>query len=201
MNGDAIVASVPPSRAGAGKAPAPATPRAGSSHGSISAASWKTSNVRHIAQQVVQPLIKQASSLIHAYMVCGLNKDPTEWIVAPRSPLGRPSRTTGGVGSFLSPQILGSIPAQDRDQGTVQMFAAALKVRDSLYQICVAYHELGCLPQRLRDLHWVKTSSLDITHFCTADVAYPQPIRCCTSALGSIGRTAPAENRSSCRDE
>ena len=118
---DRISSSVPPSRAGR------ETPRATTSH-SISAQSWKTSNVRHIAQQVVQPLMKQASNLIHAYMVCGLNKDPTEWLVAPRSPNGRPQRTTGGVGSFLSPQILGSIPAHDRDEESVQMFAAALKV-------------------------------------------------------------------------
>ncbi len=115
--------SAPPSRTGK------ATPRAGSSHGSVSAVSLKTSNARHIAQQVVSPLMKQASSLIHAYMVCGLNKDPTEWLVAPRSPTGRPQRTPGGIGAFLSPQILGSIPARDRDEESVQMFAAALQVR------------------------------------------------------------------------
>src|SRR5258708_7492179 len=99
IRGNPSTPSAPPSRAGK------ATIRTGSSHGSVSAQSWKTANVRHIAQQVVQPLIKQASSLIHAYMVCGLNRDPTEWLVAPKSPIGRPQRTTGGVGSFLSPQI------------------------------------------------------------------------------------------------
>jgi hypothetical protein len=102
--------------------------RLGSSHGSISATSWKSSKVRHIAQQVVQPLIKQASNLIHAYMVCGLNRDPTEWLVAPRAATGRPQRTSGAVGCFLSPQILGSIPPHERDEEAVQTFAAALKV-------------------------------------------------------------------------
>lgn len=76
--------------------------------------------------------MKQASCLIHAYMVCGLNKDPTEWLLAPKSATGRPQRTLGGIGSFLSPQILGSIPARDRDEESVQMFAAALKVRSLL---------------------------------------------------------------------
>ena len=114
------IPSTTPSRPGTSQ-------RAGSSHGSISASLWKTSNVRHIAQQVVQPLIKQASSLIHAYMVCGLNRDPTEWLVAPKATNGRPQRTNGAVGSFLSPQILGSIPPHEKDEETVQTFAAALK--------------------------------------------------------------------------
>ena len=126
IRGGTSSSSAPPSRAGK------AVPRAVSSHGSVSALSLKTSNVRHIAQQVVNPLMKQASCLIHAYMVCGLNKDPTEWLVAPKSANGRPQRTPGGIGSFLSPQILGSIPARDRDEESVQMFAAALKVRSLL---------------------------------------------------------------------
>ena len=109
-----------------------------SCHGSISATSWKTSNVRHIAQQVVQPLIKQASSLIHAYMVCGLNRDPTEWLVAPKASNGRPQRTNGAVGSFLSPQILGSIPPYEKDEEAVQTFAAALKaVFPNDCEICI----------------------------------------------------------------
>ena len=115
--------------------PNTSTSRPNTSH---SVASWKTGNVRHIAQQVVQPLIKQASNLIHAYMVCGLNRDPTEWIVAPKCATGRPSRTNGAVGSFLSPQILGSIPPHEKDQETVQMFAAALKaVFPNDCEICV----------------------------------------------------------------
>ena len=120
--GTSINASAPPSRG------RPSTSRNVMSSHSAAAQSWKTSNVRHIAQQVVEPLIKQASGLIHAYMVCGLTRDPTEWLIAPKPTTGRAQRTTGGVGSFLSPQILGSIPPHERDEDTVQMFAAALKV-------------------------------------------------------------------------
>lgn len=123
ITGTPSLSSTPPSRA------APVSRNGMSSRGSVSAASWKTSNVRHIAQQVVQPLMKQASSLIHAYMVCGLNRDPTEWLIAPKPGTGRAQRTTGGVGAFLMPQILGSIPPNDRDEETVQTFSSALKVR------------------------------------------------------------------------
>ena len=123
--------------------------RAGSSHGSVSALFLKASNVRHIGQQVVNPLMKQASCLIHAYMVCGLNKDPTQWLLAPKSTTGRPRRTPRGVGSFLSPQILGSIPARDRDEESVQILAAALEVCTALREQQYGLSETGGLPGRL----------------------------------------------------
>ncbi|RMZ87682.1 hypothetical protein DV736_g5091, partial [Chaetothyriales sp. CBS 134916] len=116
----------------------PTTSQSGTSH------AWKAASVRHIAQQVVQPLMKQASSLVHGYMVCGLHRDPTEWVVAPKSANGRPQRTAGAVGSFLSPQILGSIPPYERDEESIQTFAAALKaVFPNDCELCVGVRPPG----------------------------------------------------------
>ncbi|RMD40153.1 hypothetical protein DV735_g4983, partial [Chaetothyriales sp. CBS 134920] len=116
----------------------PTTPQSGTSH------AWKAASVRHIAQQVVQPLLKQSASLVHGYMVCGLHRDPTEWVVAPKPPNGRPQRTAGAVGSFLSPQILGSIPQHERDEESIQTFTAALKaVFPNDCELCVGVRPPG----------------------------------------------------------
>ncbi|RMZ85767.1 hypothetical protein DV737_g368, partial [Chaetothyriales sp. CBS 132003] len=116
----------------------PTTSQSGTSH------TWKAASVRHIAQQVVEPLMKQASSLVHGYMVCGLHRDPTEWVVAPKPANGRPQRTAGAVGSFLSPQILGSIPPYERDEESMQTFAAALKaVFPNDCELCVGVRPPG----------------------------------------------------------
>ena len=151
---------------GESSAPASRAGKPGSAHGSLGAQSWKTASVRHIAQQVVQPLIKQASSLIHAYMVCGLNRDPTAWLVAPKSTIGRPQRTPGGVGSFLLPQILGSIPAHERDEESVQMFAAALKVSRHLLALSSADLERLCFQTTVRSVLVSSLQVLRAIHLC-----------------------------------
>ncbi|RMZ75699.1 hypothetical protein DV738_g5349, partial [Chaetothyriales sp. CBS 135597] len=116
----------------------PTTSQSGTSH------TWKAASVRHIAQQVVQPLTKQSASLVHGYMVCGLHRDPTEWVLAPKPASGRPQRTPGAVGSFLSPQILGSIPTYERDEESIQTFTAALKaVFPNDCELCVGVRPPG----------------------------------------------------------
>jgi len=104
----------------------------GSSHSSLHVPdrlySLKSVSSHHIACQFIQRPPKQPTSLIHGYMVCGLSRDPSDWLIYGQPSTGKVQRTPGSIGSFIQPSILGSIPAHDRDPATAQMFADASKV-------------------------------------------------------------------------
>ncbi|RMZ84074.1 hypothetical protein DV737_g1294, partial [Chaetothyriales sp. CBS 132003] len=82
---------------------------------------------QHISSQVAQPLINQATSLIHAYMVCGLSRNPTDWSFCPQPAGPIQQRAHRALGSSISPTILGSIPPHDQDVQTAHLFSCALK--------------------------------------------------------------------------
>lgn len=80
------------------------------------------------ARQAVATMSPDSTSLIHGYMVCGLAKHPEDWTISTQLASSKAYRTHGSIGPFVQPTILGSIPAQDKDAATAQMFSSALKV-------------------------------------------------------------------------
>ncbi|RMD43291.1 hypothetical protein DV735_g1830, partial [Chaetothyriales sp. CBS 134920] len=74
-----------------------------------------------------QPLIHQATSLIHAYMVCGLSRNPADWSFCPQPSGPIHQRAHRALGSSIAPTILGSIPPHDQDVQIAHLFSAALK--------------------------------------------------------------------------
>ena len=104
----------------------------GSSHSSLHVpdhlSSLKSFSSHHIASQLIQHPPKPTTSLIHGYMVCGLSRDPSDWVIQGQPSAGKVQRAPGSIGTFIQPSILGSIPHHDRDPATAQMFSDASKV-------------------------------------------------------------------------
>ena len=67
-------------------------------------------------------------TLTHAYMVCGLGKEPAQWVKAPSPAQGKISHMKGAVGHFWMPEILGSSPRLDQDNEIAKSLHASMRV-------------------------------------------------------------------------
>ena len=82
---------------------------------------------QHATRQAVATMSPDSQSLVHGYMVCGLARLPEDWALSDQTATTKAYRTPGSIGPYIQPTVLGSIPAQDKDAATAQMFSSALK--------------------------------------------------------------------------
>ncbi|PTB79143.1 hypothetical protein M440DRAFT_1389194 [Trichoderma longibrachiatum ATCC 18648] len=85
-----------------------------------------------------KPQQRTPKTLTHAYMVCGVGREPSQWVKAPPPPQGKITHMKGAVGQFWLPEILGSSPRLEQDNETARALHASM--RDSshtLYGICL----------------------------------------------------------------
>jgi hypothetical protein len=99
-----------------------------------------------ITQPLPGAMMQQKSSsrapktLTHAYMVCGVGREPSQWVKAPAPVQGRIGHLKGAVGQFWLPEILGSSPRLEQDNEIARSLHAAMRVsltminrKESLY--------------------------------------------------------------------
>lgn len=67
-------------------------------------------------------------TLTHAYMVCGVGREPSQWARAPTPPQGKIGHMKGAVGQFWLPEILGSSPRLEQDNEIARSLHAAMRV-------------------------------------------------------------------------
>lgn len=67
-------------------------------------------------------------TLTHAYMVCGVGREPSQWVKAPAPAQGKIGHMKGAVGQFWLPEILGSSPRLEQDNEIARALHAAMKV-------------------------------------------------------------------------
>lgn len=70
-------------------------------------------------------------TLTHAYMVCGVGREPSQWARAPPPPQGKIAHMKGAVGQFWLPEILGSSPRLEQDPEIARSLHAAVRVSKS----------------------------------------------------------------------
>lgn len=77
-----------------------------------------------------QPKVNQRApkTLTHAYMVCGVGREPSQWARAPTPPQGKIGHMKGAVGQFWLPEILGSSPRLEQDNEIARSLHAAMRV-------------------------------------------------------------------------
>lgn len=77
-----------------------------------------------------QPKVSQRApkTLTHAYMVCGVGREPSQWARAPTPPQGKIGHMKGAVGQFWLPEILGSSPRLEQDNEIARSLHAAMRV-------------------------------------------------------------------------
>ena len=68
-------------------------------------------------------------TLTHAYMVCGVGREPSQWVKAPAPAQGKIGHMKGAVGQFWLPEILGSSPRLEQDNENARALYAAMRVK------------------------------------------------------------------------
>ena len=80
-----------------------------------------------------KPNQRTPKTLTHAYMVCGVGREPSQWVKAPPPAQGRIGHMKGAVGQFWLPEILGSSPKLEQDSEIARALYAAVRVSQDIY--------------------------------------------------------------------
>ncbi len=67
-------------------------------------------------------------TLTHAYLVCGVGREPSQWVKAPTPSQGKIGHMKGAVGQFWLPEILGSSPRLEQDNEIARSLHSAMRV-------------------------------------------------------------------------
>ncbi len=85
-------------------------------------------------------------TLTHAYMVCGVGREPSQWVRAPTPTQGKIAHMKGAVGQFWLPEILGSSPRLEQDNEIARSLYAAMRVSFAIFVVeDILIHTLGVL--------------------------------------------------------
>ena len=76
-------------------------------------------------------------TLTHAYMVCGVGREPSQWVKAPAPAQGKIGHMKGAVGQFWLPEILGSSPRLEQDNEIARSLHSAMRVSDHFIAVCI----------------------------------------------------------------
>jgi len=83
----------------------------------------------------MKPGQRTPKTLTHAYMVCGVGREPSQWVKAPSPSQGKIGHMKGAVGQFWLPEILGSSPRLEQDNEIARSLHAAMRVREAFHQM------------------------------------------------------------------
>ncbi|KAF9253702.1 hypothetical protein DTO013E5_2223 [Penicillium roqueforti] len=75
----------------------------------------------------IKPAQRTPKTLTHAYMVCGVGREPSQWVKAPVPDQGKIGHMKGAVGQFWLPEILGSSPRLEQDNEIARALHAAMR--------------------------------------------------------------------------
>jgi len=71
---------------------------------------------------------KAPKTLTHAYMVCGVGREPSQWVKAPAPSQGKIGHMKNAVNQFWLPEILGSSPRLEQDNEIARSLHASMRV-------------------------------------------------------------------------
>ncbi|KAJ4306763.1 hypothetical protein N0V88_000130 [Collariella sp. IMI 366227] len=75
----------------------------------------------------MKPQQRTPKTLTHAYMVCGVGREPSQWVKAPSPVQGKIGHMKGAVPQFWLPEILGSSPRLEQDNEIARALHAAMR--------------------------------------------------------------------------
>lgn len=67
-------------------------------------------------------------TLTYAYLVCGVGREPSQWVKAAAPVQGKIQHMRGAVGQFWLPEILGSSPRLESDNEVARSLHGAMRV-------------------------------------------------------------------------
>ncbi|POS82967.1 hypothetical protein EPUL_005382 [Erysiphe pulchra] len=74
-----------------------------------------------------KPLPRAPKTLTHAYMVCGVGREPSQWVRAPLPAQGKLGHMKGAMSQFWLPEILGSSPRLEHDHEIARSLHSAMR--------------------------------------------------------------------------
>jgi hypothetical protein len=133
----------------------------------------------------VKPQQRTPKTLTHAYMVCGVGREPSQWVKAPAPAQGKIGHMKGAVGQFWLPEILGSSPRLEQDNEIARALHAAMRVslRRNIIPQTNANSSTGVLSSRCRNLHWAQPTTLRAPLFCPSARFLPYTLWYCSPSL------------------
>jgi hypothetical protein len=163
------------------------------------------SRTSSLHSRITQPLpstlnVKQGAkspkTLTHAYMVCGVGREPSQWVKAPAPAQGKIGHMKGAVGTFWLPEILGSSPRLEQDNDIARSLHAAMRVsgRNTWCSAIFLTTEPGMFPSRRRDLHRQESAALCTSLFRIAARLVAHALRYRIASLVSRRREACRNN-------
>ncbi|ODH36753.1 hypothetical protein ACO22_02702 [Paracoccidioides brasiliensis] len=75
----------------------------------------------------MKPAQRTPKTLTHAYMVCGVGREPSQWVKAPPPGQGKIGHMKCAVGQFWLPEILGSSPRLEQDNEIARALHSAMR--------------------------------------------------------------------------
>lgn len=78
-------------------------------------------------------------TLTYAYLVCGVGREPSQWVKAASPVQGKIQHMRGAVGQFWLPEILGSSPRLESDNEVARSLHGAMRVSDPLIDVNLTY--------------------------------------------------------------
>ncbi len=76
----------------------------------------------------IKPAARTPKTLTHAYMVCGVGREPSQWVKAPPPAQGKVGHMKGAIGPYWLPEILGSSPRLEQDNEIARVLHSAMRV-------------------------------------------------------------------------
>ncbi len=133
---------------------------------------------------------KTPKTLTHAYMVCGIAREPSHWVKAPSPAQGRIAHSKGATGQFWLPEILGSSPRLEQDNEMARALYAAMRVRVRTGRVRPALTEPGVFPSRCGGMHGSRPAELRASFVCSSARFIPHPLRDRLARLVATGSEA-----------
>jgi len=122
----------------------------------------------------IKPQQRTPKTLTHAYMVCGVGREPSQWVKAPAPAQGKIGHMKGAVGQFWLPEILGSSPRLEQDNEIARALHAAMRVSNIL-NIFVKYGAHRII--RLVSLMMLKSALGAVSHIACTILLFSSKIR------------------------
>ena len=117
----------------------------------------------------IKPNQRTPKTLTHAYMVCGVGREPSQWAKAPPPAQGKIGHMKGAIGQFWLPEILGSSPRLEQDNEIARALYAAMRVSHGFALISLWYK--GIDTDRRAFLTTLKYALAEVSH-----TAYTTPL-------------------------
>lgn len=114
----------------------------------------------------LKPAQRTPKTLTHAYMVCGVGREPSQWVKAPPPAQGKIGHMKGAVGQFWLPEILGSSPRLEQDNEIARALHSAMRVG--------VHQDIAILP-RLTLIPRCRPVSLMMSRFAPARASLTAP--------------------------